>query len=308
MRVVIPGGSGFIGSALTACLVEKGHTVRIPSRNPETLTDRQTDAVKYVRWDGKNPDQLAELLHDADAVVSLLGENIASGRWTEARKQRIVDSRLQAGAALVDAFAKLDSDPRVLIQASAVGYYGSWPNMSQAPVCTEKSPNGSNFLADTAARWEESTKPLESLLQVRRCVIRTAPVLGPNGGMLQNLLPIFRLGLGGPAGSGRQPFCWIHLHDEAEAIAFLLENAACAGVYNLVAPETITAETFARTLGQALHRPALLRAPAFALRLAMGDLADELLLAGQRVFPQRLLEAGFKFTYPALQEALKASL
>lgn len=311
MRVVIPGGSGFIGSALTVRLAARGHTVLIPSRTPEAMAAKQTESMRYARWDGKDPDQLAQLLHDADAVVSLLGENIASGRWTEARKQRIVDSRLRAGAALVAAFARLDSRPRTVIQASAVGYYGSWTNMSQAPVCTELSPNGTNFLADTAARWEASTKALDSdpaYAQVRRCIIRTAPVLGPGGGMLGNLLPVFKLGLGGPAGSGRQPFSWIHLHDEAEAIVFLLEHSECAGIYNLVSPETVTAETFARTLGFVLHRPALLRAPAFALRLAMGQLADELLLSGQRVFPQRLLEAGFQFTYPALQGALEASL
>lgn len=306
MRIVILGGTGFIGSALATSLAARGDTVLVPTRSPnrQVLAGTSSRDILYETWDIKEPDQLVRILTCADAVVNLVGENIAGQRWTAAQKQRIVSSRVRVGEALCSAFTSLPNPPKTLIQASAVGLYGAWPEMASAPVCTEHSPSGNNFLADTALRWEASTSAIEQIETVRRCVIRTAPVLGAGGGMLAPLLPLFRFGLGGTVGSGRQPFAWIHLHDEVNAIRFLLDNDRLSGVFNLAAPAHSSAKDFAKALGRALHRPVLLPVPAFALRLTLGEMAEELLLAGQRVMPEHLLQAGFTFTYANLDAAL----
>lgn len=304
MRVVLLGGSGFIGSALAALLAARGDTVVISTRAPERMRS-DTPGVQYAGWDGKNPAQLALLLSGADAVVNLLGESIAASRWTPERKRRLVMSRTRAGQAVSDAFGSMESPPPVLIQASAVGYYGSWPDLATAPVCTEDAMPGSNFLAETALKWEETTAALGNLENTRLCVIRTAPVLG-RGGMLRPLLPLFKLGLGGVLGSGRQPFPWIQLQDEVAAIAFLLDTPSARGPYNLAAPVAVTMEDFVKTLGKVLSRPTLFPVPAFMLRLVLGEMGDELILSGQNVLPKRLLEAGFRFRYPTLEQALEA--
>ena len=207
------------------------------------------------------------------------------------------------------AFALLDKAgdalPKTLIQASASGWYGLWPDLATAPDCTEDAPAGSGFLAEVVRRWEASSAPVEAL-GVRRVRIRTAPVLGKGGGVLARMLPLYRWGLGGPAGTGRQPFPWIHLDDEAGAIVFLLEHPEISGPCNLCAPEQTDAAGFARALGGVLHRPAFLRVPAVVLRLALGQMAEELLLNGQRYAPRKLLEAGYVFRYPNLDGALAA--
>lgn len=311
MKVVIPGGSGFIGSALAAHLASRGDTVLVLSRR--SPRESAPGGVSFARWDGHDAQILADLLADADAVVNLTGENIGGRRWTAAQKDRIVHSRLGAGKMLCEALALLEKRPdarlpQVIVQASATGWYGSWPDMATAPCCTEQSPHGDGFLAQTAVAWENSTAELEQRYpQLRRVVIRTAPVLGPQGGLLDRVLPLFRWGLGGPTGSGRQPFAWIHLDDEVAAITFLLDTPL-SGPFNLVAPEAVSSREFAKILGKVLQRPALLPVPTFALRLALGEMADELLLRGQRVVPERLLAAGFGFRYPHLSSALLVTL
>lgn len=302
MRVVIAGGSGFIGSALTRALMDRGDEVIILSRS-QRKNASQNERLHHEQWDGQRADQLALAIQDADAVINLVGENIAAGRWTPARKQAIVESRVRAGTALTQAVSLLQKRPSVVIQGSATGWYGAWPDMQQAPLCTESLPSGHGFLAATVMRWEASTAEINAP-DVRRCVIRTAPVLDGHGGMLARILPLFRLGLGGPLGSGQQPFPWIHLHDEISAILFLLDHPECAGAFNLSAPEQVDNHTFTALLGQALHRPVILPAPAFALRLAFGEMANELLLAGQRAVPERLLAAGFRFQHASLASAL----
>lgn len=312
MKVVILGGTGFIGSALGAALAARGDEVCVPSRKAQPEDVAAKPGISRALWDGRDPENLARLLADADAVVNLVGENIAGRRWDEAQKRRIVDSRMQAGHALTQAFARLETTPgtlapAVLIQASATGWYGAWPELATAPVCTEASPPGTNFLARTAVAWEDSTAELAVRCPgLRRAIIRTAPVLGGGGGLLARLLPLFRWGLGGPVGTGRQPFAWIHLDDEVAAILWLLDTPSLAGAFNLAAPEEASSADFAKKFGAALNRPAKLPAPAFALRLALGEMADELLLAGQRVQPARLLESGFAFRYPDLASALGA--
>lgn len=308
MKTVILGGTGFIGFRLARFLAGRGDEVVIPSRSPGKK-GAGAHAFQFQVWDGRDAGQLARVIDGADSVVNLLGENIAARRWSAEQKARIVDSRLLAGKALTDAFALTERRPSVVIQASAVGWYGAWPDLTTAPACSEECPAGSNFLAETAVRWEASTAgiPLE-FSETRRCVIRTAPVLGPNGGMLRSVLPVFRYGLGGATGSGRQPFAWIHLDDEVAAIAWLLDREDLAGPFNLAAPQTVSNAAFAKALGAVLHRPAWLPAPAFALRLLLGDMADELLLTGQNAVPERLEHSGFRFVYPTLDVALQQIL
>ena len=303
MKTVLLGGSGFIGTALSHELSARGDQVIVPTRTPKHTA---SESKEPVLWNGRDPKRLAEILDGSDAVVNLLGENIAQGRWTPEKKERILASRLEAGLALVQAIDACTAPPRTLIQASATGYYGCWPDAASAPSCPEEAPGGKGFLADTARRWENSTRSAEDR-GIRRCVIRTAPVLGPNGGFLQRLLPPFRYGLGGCVGSGRQPFPWIQLTDEVRAILFLLDNEL-SGPFNLAAPETPTMKIFAETLGKKLHRPVWLPMPAPLLRLALGEMADELLLAGQNAVPARLIEHGFSFRYPDLETALAATL
>lgn len=301
MRVVILGGSGFIGTALTSHLTSRGDDVVIPSRHPSTFSPSHNR--EFRSWDGRNAQGLAEILEGADGVVNLLGENIAAGRWSPEQKIRIVQSRLDAGSALVAALEMLSTRPRTLIQASATGYYGFWADAASAPDCTEERGGGSGFLAETAAQWEDSTQKAEEL-GMRRCIIRTAPVLAPQGGILSRIMPVFRLGLGGPVGSGKQPFAWIHLDDEVAAITFLLDHGELSGPFNLAAPEHATMSTFVHALSHALNRPAWLPVPGGLLRLAFGDMATELILAGQKVSPVRLLEHGFLFQHPTLASAL----
>ncbi len=305
MRILILGGTGFIGRELCARLVRAGHEVVVPSRRPEKVAQslgRVAPGVVGVPFDGRTGEGWAHLLGPGAAIVNLAGENIGDARWTEEKKRAILGSRLSAGAAAMDALRRAGEAgrglPDVLVQASAVGYYGA-----RGPEdITEDEPAGSGFLAEVCTRWEDSTRGAESL-GVRRCVVRTSMVLG-SGGALAKMLPIFRWGLGGPLGSGRQAVPWIHLEDEAGAIQFLLENAGCSGPYNLAAPEAADSRSFARELGRALGRPAFLPAPGLALRLILGQMAEEVLLSGARAVPARLIAAGYRFRHPALHGAL----
>jgi len=309
MRTIILGGTGFIGRALAARLVAEGHEVVVPSRRPEkvaTLLGRTAPGAVGVSFDGRTGQGWSHLLGPDTAIVNLAGENIAEGRWTEDKKHRILTSRLNAGAAIVDALRRTaESGVRpaaTLIQASAVGYYGP---RDEQPV-DENEPSGSGFLAEVARKWEASTLEAESL-GVRRAVIRTSMVLGP-GGALTKMLPLYRLGLGGPLGSGKQAVPWIHLDDEVGAILFLLGapgiSAGLAGPFNLAAPEGANSRTFAHTLGRVLHRPAFLPTPGLALRLILGEMAQEVLLSGAWAVPSRLLAAGYHFRQPTLEAAL----
>lgn len=299
MEVVLLGGTGFIGSALARQLAERGDSVIIPSRIPRPDT---VSGVRHAIWDGTSPQALASIMGNASAVVNLVGENLAAKRWSEAQKVRIVQSRLRAGNAVTEAMQGMDSPPPVLIQASAVGYYGSWPVADTAPDCTETSPAGTTFLARTAVAWEASTAAVETL-GVRRCCVRTAPVLG-RGGMLDKMLPVFRAWLGGPVGSGLQPFSWIHLLDHVHATLFLLDTPTARGPFNLSSPQPVTMRAFSHILAQTLHRASFFTVPAVLARLAFGELAEELLLSGQKALPERLVAEGFTFRYPQLDKAL----
>ncbi len=300
MRIAITGGTGLIGRALGEALLAEGHAVTVFTRRPD-LVDRLPPGAEPALWDPTDPVRLAEVLRGADAVVNLVGENLAAGRWTKARKERIRRSRVAAGQALSAALAALPAGerPRVLLQASAVGYYG--PRSDDEPV-TEEAPPGHDFLAQVTVAWEASTAPVEEL-GVRRAILRTGVVLSPRGGALPLLALPVRLFVGGKMGSGRQWVPWIHLADEVAAIRFLLEREDAQGPFNLCAPNPVTNAEMVQALGQVLHRPVWLPVPALALRLALGEMSATV-LTGQRAVPQRLLALGFAFRYPTLRPAL----
>ena len=298
MRVIVTGGTGLIGRALAADLAADGHEVVVLSRNPQQATDLPP-AARVARWDGRTAAGWGHLLEGADAIVNLAGENIGAGRWTAERKSRILQSRLDAGRAVVEAVTQTVRKPRVVVQASAVGYYG--PRGDE--VVREDAPPGSDFLALLCIEWEASTASVEAQ-GVRRAVIRSGVVLSTEGGALPRLLLPFRFFVGGPLGSGRQWFSWLHIADEVAGIRFLIENEAARGAFNLCAPNPLTNREFSRVVGRVLKRPSFVPVPGFALRLVLGEMADTL-LTGQRVVPARLLEMGFAFRFPTAEEALR---
>lgn len=297
MRTIITGGTGLIGTALAAELAGAGHEVIVLSRAPARA--RPPDGVRVVRWDGASAAGWADLADGAGAIVNLAGENIASGLWTRERKRRIRDSRLLAGAAVVEAVTSARERPAVLVQASAVGYYGSRGD----EVLNERTGPGADWLARVAVEWEASTAAVEAL-GVRRVIVRTCPVLTTKAGVLPKLMLPFRYYLGGPLGSGRQWFPWIHIQDEVRAIQFLIENDRASGAYNLGSPEPLTNAQFARTLGRVMGRPCWLPVPALALRLVLGQMAITV-LSSQRALPEGLLSSGFRFRHPEAEAALR---
>jgi len=260
--------------------------------------------VNATQWDGKTAEGWGALVEKADAVVNLAGESIAGkglvpSRWTVDRKNRIRQSRLDAGNAVMDALESAAHLPSVLVQASAIGYYG----VHGDEMLDENSPPGSDFLAQLCVDWEASTEQAEAL-GVRRVIIRTGLLLSTAGGVLPLLAMPFRFYAGGVVGSGKQYYSWIHVADEIAAIRFLIEADDTFGAYNLTAPQPVTAKEFARVIGKVLRKPARMPVPAFAMRAALGDVSN-LALEGQRVLPKRLLDAGFEFRYAELEETLR---
>jgi uncharacterized protein (TIGR01777 family) len=301
MRILISGGSGLVGHALAGQLIGSGHRVVITSRDPARVKGLPGGA-KVEAWDAGSWQQLVPLIDGADAVVHLVGENLAAGRWTKRRKQRLRDSRIDSSRAVARAIADAKSPPGVLVQASAVGYYGP---CGEAEIDEEASA-GDDFLAGLCRDWEDASAEVEDL-GVRRPVLRTGPVLSAKGGALPRMLLPFRLFIGGPVGSGQQWFPWIHLEDEVGAICFLLEHGLATGPFNLTAPHPLTNGDFSRMLGKVLRRPSVMPVPGAALRLAFGEMG-ELLLTGQRAVPKKLLEAGYEFHYPEAEAALREIL
>jgi len=303
MRIIITGATGFIGRALCKHMVEYGYEVIALTRNLAKAQGLLGEQVKSIKWDGQSAQGWASLADGAEAIVNLAGENIGSRRWTQARKRAILHSRLDVGRAVVEAVELSAIKPKVVVQASGVGYYG--PHGDE--MLDESSPSGEDFLSDVACQWEASTKPVKAM-GVRRVVIRTGGVLEREGGMLPRLLLPFRLFVGGPLGGGRAWFSWIHRDDEAAAIRFLIENEDARGAFNLTAPEPLTMRDFCHLLGHVIRRPSRLPVPGFVLRLFFGEMAEALLLSGQRVLPKRLQESGFEFKYSTAETALRAIL
>ena len=302
-RVIVTGATGFIGKALCFRLAEEGYEVVALTRSLEKGKKLFGNKATAAKWDGQSAETWLDFVDGALAIVNLAGENIGSGRWTPQKKQSILQSRLDAGQAVVEAVKSVEKKPEVVIQASAIGCYGSRAD----ELIDENSSPGEGFLASVVKEWELSTQGVESQ-DVRRVVIRSGVVLDLEGGAFLRLLKPFRLFAGGPLGSGRQWFSWIHLADELDAILFLLKRHDLQAVFNLTAPESLMQKDFARLLGKILRRPSWLPAPGFMLRLFLGEMAEEMLLVSQRVAPRRLLEAGFSFRYPQMELALREIL
>ena len=298
MRVFITGGTGFIGRHLVRELVDAGHEVMILSRRPAKVAATFDRGVIGLAWNDSHSQNWLDAVNGDTAIINLAGENIF-GRWSRAKRERIKDSRIRAGQAVMAAIEHAPVKPRVLIQASAVGFYG--PRAEER--VDEDTPPGSGFLAEVCREWEASTKAAEDL-GIRRVVVRTGVVLGKGGALAQMVRP-FRLFLGGPLGRGAQGMSWIHMADQVGAIRFLLENKDCDGVFNLTAPEPVSNARFCRTLARVLRRPCWLKAPNVALKALFGRMADELLLSGQYVLPGRLDAHGFQYRFPDLEEALR---
>lgn len=295
MRILVSGSTGFVGTAL----------VDVLSRSDAVITRLVRDKgwVHAVRWDPAADWIEEELLEDIDVVIHLAGENLTAGRWTQVRKSRIRDSRVASTRLLAGALARRERPPKVMVSASAIGYYGD----RGVELLREDSSPGEGFLAELCQEWEAATEEAEEA-GIRVVHLRTGMVLAPHGGALARLLRPFRFGLGGRLGHGGQIVSWIALDDLLGAITHAIFSPALAGPINCTAPETVTNQEFAKTLGRVLRRPALLPVPAWILRTMFGEMADAVLLSSARVEPRRLLTAGYRFRLPDLEGALSDML
>ena len=309
MRVLIIGGTGLVGSALAASYASDGHEVVVLTRHLSSASTSHP-SIRAVQWDGRSTDGWGHLVDGAGAIVNLAGETIGGThlgqvffqRWSTAKKRRILESRTDAGRALMEAIGAAERKPSTLLQMSAVGYYGPRPDRD----VDERAPAGKDFLAGVCVAWERSTEAVEAM-GIRRVVVRTGLVLSTSGGLFPVVLLPFRMFVGGRLGGGDQGFSWIHADDQRRALRWLIESEDLHGTFNLTAPEPVSMAELGRLVAGALHRPYWFPTPAFLLRLVLGQKAM-LVLKGQFVQPRRLLEAGFTYRYPTLESALDSLL
>lgn len=304
MKVIITGGTGLIGSALAKSLLADGHEVILLTRSPEAQASRAPAGAQLVQWDGKTTQGWGHLVDGSDVIVNLAGESIGGSsfftmRFTPERKKRILESRVNAGKAVTEAIRAASKRPSVLIQGSAVGYYGNRPKQ---PVY-EDAAAGSDFLAQVLVQSEATTKEVD-FMNVRRVVIRTAIVLAKNAEVMKRQMLPFKLFAGGPVGSGKQGYSWIHIDDLIAAIRFLIDNPKAQGAYNLTGPQLVTNAEFGKALARAMHRPYWMPAPAFALKIVFGEAAS-IILDGQTPDSRKLRDLGFQFKFPELEPALR---
>jgi uncharacterized protein (TIGR01777 family) len=297
MRIVIAGGTGFLGSALAAHFTAHNHDVVILSRQARGGVARPRLTHEVWAPNGQTG-SWASVVHNADALVNLAGESIAARRWSAAQKQQICESRLLATRSLTAALRSAPKPPQVFISGSAVGYYGD----RKDETLTESSSPGADFLAEVCKDWEAAADTVSDITRV--VLLRTGIVLDRKGGALPKMLPPFYLFAGGPLGSGRQYMPWIHKEDWLRMVAWLATSEMGRGAVNVTGPQPITNKEFSKALGQALKRPSVMPAPAFALRIALGEMADALLLSSQRALPVRATDFGFAFRFPDIDEAL----
>lgn len=289
---LVTGGTGFIGGALVPALLDDGHTLTIFTRRPRRHAD--TDKLRYI----DSFDAIAD--HEVfDVVINLGGEGIGDKRWSPQRKRELFDSRVELTRDLVACLTRLQHKPAVMINGSAIGWYGA----SDDRPLDENASYHDEFTHSLCRAWENAAG-LVTKLGVRLCIVRQGVVLGRGGGALKRMLPPFYIGLGGPLGSGEQMMSWVHMTDLLKAYRFLIDNAGLSGVFNLTAPNAVTNRDFARAIGRALRRPAVVPVPGFVLKVVFGEMADRLLLHGQRVIPRRLQDNGFAFDFPDIDAAL----
>lgn len=294
MHILVTGGTGFIGSSLVEHLKRQGHSLTVLTRNPDSSALAGDAAITLIQSLTQIPSG-----QTIDAIINLAGEGIADKRWSDKRKQVLMDSRLKTTQAILDLIDRMPSKPHCLISGSAVGYYGDQGDNE----VDESSTPSEDFGHELCQRWETLAMQAQER-DVRICILRTGLVVGPNGGFLKRMLLPFKLGLGGRLGNGRQWLSWIHREDLIRLILWLLNNTDCSGPYNGVSPNPVTNEQFTKILAHCLHRPAFLPAPAPVLKLALGEMSS-LLLTGQRVTPKRALAQGFKFNFRQLESALE---
>lgn len=298
MHYLVSGGTGFIGTALVKSLLEDGHKITVVTRSPEHAILHFGGGVFTVALN-----KVSQMEESIDGVINLAGEPIVEKRWSDARKQLLRDSRIAFTQTLIDQLQTASARPEFFISGSAIGYYGS--HEGGAPL-NETSHPLTGFTHRLCADWETAALDAEKQLGSRVCLVRTGVVLG-EGGALSKMLPPFKFGLGGPIGDGQQWMSWVHLLDEVAIIRFLIDHKTLLGAFNATSPNAVTNVMFSQALGDVLKKPAKLRVPAFIMKLMLGE-ASELLLEGQRVYPARLLDAGFEFTYPDLDRALVSLL
>lgn len=305
MRIVISGGTGLIGKALSHALFGRGDQLVVLTRSARSPLEHKCaecagGRLEFVQWTPQQAGDWMKVVDGADALIHLAGANVADERWTPERKRELRDSRVISTSLLAEAVAKATKKPSVFISASGVGHYG----MKEGDkILDETAPVGDDFLAILTQDWEGATKAASDA-GVRVCLARIGLVLGRGGGVYDRLEKIFRAFLGGPVGSGHQYMPWIHLRDVVRAIITMIDRPELSGAFNVASPEPVTMDEFARVMGSALHRPSLFRVPAFAVKMVMGQEAADCVLTGQRAVPKRLVEAGFDFVFPDLRSAL----
>ncbi|MGW8157792.1 MAG: TIGR01777 family oxidoreductase [Desulfoprunum sp.] len=290
MKILITGASGLVGSALIESLFKLGHTIRPLRRHRNKTWGRLWDTASLDADADQSP---------FDVVINLAGENVANKRWNARQKELILRSRVDSTWELVDYISQPGRRPKLLICASATGYYG---NCGDA-IVDERSPSGSGFLAEVCRQWEETAAKAEQA-GIRVVFLRFGMVLSPRGGALFKMLPAFKAGVGGVIGSGNQYIGWISINDLADIVGFVMENEGLQGAFNTVSPIPVTNRVFVKTLGEVLGRPTIMPAPAFLVRLLFGEMADEMVLSSCRVVPTRLLEAGYRFKEQDLRQVL----
>jgi hypothetical protein len=296
-KILITGATGLIGRELCKTLSSRGDELTIFSTNVERAKTILPFAKEVIAWKDYEKDY-STYIEGKDAVIHLAGASVAGKRWTINYKNEIYDSRIHTTNNLVSSIALCKDKPKVFISASAIGFYGE----GGSSVLTEASPNGKDFLSNVCMDWEKASGRLETF-NMRRAIVRTGIVLSTNDGALKKMLLPFQFYLGGPLGNGRQWFSWVHIADIISLYLFLLDNQKAKGIFNAVSPQPVQMKTFADTLGKVLHKPSIFSVPKFVLRLVMGESASAI-LESQKVMPEALLQAGFKFKYENLEEAL----
>jgi uncharacterized protein (TIGR01777 family) len=291
MNIMIAGGSGFLGRALSQKLLDEGHKIFILTRS-----SGERGGIQFVQWDAKTTQGWGHLINEMDAVIHLAGKTLASFPWTAATKQAFYDSRVLSGRALVDAISAATRRPKIFVQASGINYYGT-----RGDLADESTPPGDDFLARLSIQWEDASAPLDEM-GVRRIVLRTSVVLSKHDGMFPLMALPVKLFAGGPMGDGKFAMPWIHVNDWVGAVTHLLKDENARGAYNLVAPNPTSNADFNRALAKALHRPYWLPTPAFLLRIFLGEMSV-LILEGRFTQPKRLLEAGYRFQFENARDA-----